>query len=324
MLRPDANGVNSVRREGLLMKMESCMNRAKRHIRDRNRAGIFLIAAALLTSAGCGNRGASPGLELQSEDYSKARGHFQTHLVQRGPAPQQWTPLRTPSGAQAVTYSRSPSLAGWISPAPTGGRKRPAVLFLHGGFAVDESDWEMTAPYRDAGYVVMMPILRGENGQDGDYSMFYNEVDDVLAAADYLASVPYVDKSHVYVAGHSVGGTLTLLAAMASTRFRAAASFSGSPDQIAWSKNQPELIPFDRSDTREYRMRSPVAFATSFKCPVRIYCGSREALFGGISRVTASLAKGKGLDVEAVTVPGDHMSAVPEETEQSIRFFQSK
>ena len=41
----------------------------------------------------------------------------------------------------------------------------------------------MAQPYRDAGYIVMIPILRGENGQPGFYTMFYDEVDDVLGAA---------------------------------------------------------------------------------------------------------------------------------------------
>ncbi len=31
----------------------------------------------------------------------------------------------------------------------------------------------MPQPYRDAGFIVMIPILRGENGQPGSYTMFY-------------------------------------------------------------------------------------------------------------------------------------------------------
>ena len=109
--------------------------------------------------------------------------------------------------------------------------------------------------------MAMTPMLRGENGMPGSYSMFYNEVEDVLAAAEFLAGLPYVDGTHLYVAGHSVGGTLAMLAALTSNRFRAAASFSGSPDQVSWSRLQPELIPFDPADKREFQMRSPLAFA---------------------------------------------------------------
>jgi poly(3-hydroxybutyrate) depolymerase len=37
--------------------------------------------------------------------------------------------------------------------------------------------------------------------------MFYDEVNDVLAAADALAVQPYVDSTGIFVSGHSAGGT---------------------------------------------------------------------------------------------------------------------
>jgi dipeptidyl aminopeptidase/acylaminoacyl peptidase len=193
---------------------------------------------------------------------------------------------------------------------------------LHGGFAFGADDWEQAQPFRDAGFVVMTPMMRGENGLPGFYSMFYNEVDDVLAAAEALARLPYVDGKRLYVAGHSVGGTLALLAALTSNRFRAAASFSGSPDQVAWASGQPEVVPFDPADKREFQMRSPLAFARSFQCPVRIYYGNQEFFFASNSQKTAQLAKAANLDVEAVSVPGDHLSSVSPAMRQCIPFFQ--
>jgi acetyl esterase/lipase len=44
--------------------------------------------------------------------------------------------------------------------------------------------------------------------------MFYDEVDDVLAAARFLANQLGVDPTQLFLAGHSVGGTTALLAAM--------------------------------------------------------------------------------------------------------------
>jgi dipeptidyl aminopeptidase/acylaminoacyl peptidase len=199
------------------------------------------------------------------------------------------------------------------------------VLFLHGGFALGADDWEQARPYRDAGFVVLMLALRGENNQPGSYSMFYDEVDDVLAGADYLAALPYVDPNHLFVAGHSVGGTLTLLAAMTSSRFAAAASFSGSPDQIAFCRGMPlEIVPFDTKDNLEFVMRSPIAFANGFLCPVRLYYGDQESLFAGPSQETAKRAKASKLDVEALSVPGDHHSSVPAAMKKSIEFFKQK
>lgn len=169
----------------------------------------------------------------------------------------------------------------------------------------------------------MTPVLRGENGQPGDFSLFYNEVDDVLAATNVFLQLPYVDAGRVYVAGHSTGGSLAMLEALASNRFRAAASFSGSPDQRRFSADEPALTVFDPSNPREFMMRSPLAFAGSFKCPVRLYYGDEEGFFAGTTQETARRARAAGKDAAAVAVSGDHFSALPEEMRRSIDFFRS-
>jgi dipeptidyl aminopeptidase/acylaminoacyl peptidase len=265
---------------------------------------------------------ATPGLEPQEEDYTQAR-KFRTKLLRQGPAPQRWAPVRLPSGVSEVVYASGDlRLRAWLN-APTDPGKRPAVLFLHGGWAFGEDDWEMTEPLREAGFVVMAPVLRGENGQPGHFTMFFDEVDDVLAAADHLAGLPGVDPDHVYLAGHSAGGTLVMLAAMASDRFRAAASLSGSPDRVAFVEGGwRDAVPFDMTDIREFRVRSPVAYPYSFKCPTRLYHGSAEEFFRDSTRRTALLAKSHGLDVEAVVVPGDHMSSVPPALAKAVEFFR--
>jgi len=266
---------------------------------------------------------AAEDLDLQQEDYAQARGKFHTKLLRQEPAPRKSQPVQAPAGVQQVEYpSGKLRLKAWINP-PAGAGKRPAVLFLHGGWAFGDEDWDMAQPFRDAGYVVMTPILRGENGQPGSFTMFYDEVDDVVAAAQYLAKRPYVDEKHIYLSGHSAGGTLTLLAAMASPRFKAAASFSGSPNQKSFAREYPQDVPFNQSDMREFDLRSPIAYATSFKCPVRLYYGSDEPMFALSSETTAMRAKTKGLDVEAVSIPGDHDTAVPEAMRQAIQFFKS-
>ena len=292
-------------------------------------APALLTATGTVTEADAGSVSLltqqRSGLEQQNEDYATARSRFKTKLIRKGPAPQKFQALRRPADATEVEYvSGKLRLKAWINrPAKEDGKKLPAVLFLHGGFAFDEGDWEMPKPYRDAGYVTLTPILRGENGQPGIFTLFYEELEDVLAAVDFLAGQPYVDPKRLYVAGHSVGGTMTLLAALASDRFQAAAAFSGSPDQTEWIKGEDEaLIVFDRSDPREFVLRSPLAYATRFKCPVRLYYGTQEDWADAPSRRTALLAKEKRLDVAAVRVPGDHRSHVPEAIKQSIEFFR--
>jgi dipeptidyl aminopeptidase/acylaminoacyl peptidase len=295
---------------------------------------LFLCAAVLPLLLACGGlRNAlnpaykpSTGLELQEEDYATARAGFHTKLLKTGPAPQEWDPVQPPDGVTEVVYpSGGLRLKAWINAPQGNGERKPAVVFLHGGFAFGEDDWDQVEPLVDAGFIVMTPMLRGENGQPGAFTMFYDEVDDVIAAADYLAKQPYVDAKRIYVAGHSAGGTLTMLAAMASTKFRAAVSLSGSPDRVTfvnggWRKKAP----FDLSDTREFRLRSPVAYAKSFKCPARLYVGDEESAYIEETRYTATLAKQNGLDVEAVVLPGDHESYVPDALQQAVAFFLSK
>ena len=71
----------------------------------------------------------------------------------------------------------------------------------------------ITAAYRRAGIVMMYPSLRGGNDNPGRREGFLGEVDDILAAAEYLARESYVDPGRIYLGGHSTGGTLAMLAA---------------------------------------------------------------------------------------------------------------
>jgi dienelactone hydrolase len=256
-----------------------------------------------------------------TEDYADARKSFRTTLLRRQSAPQPWHQVFPPFGVREIAYQSGPlNLKAWVDDVP-GGRLRPAVLFLHGGFAFDFDDWQQCQPFRNAGFITMTPILRGENGLPGSYSMFYDEVDDVLAATEVLARMPGVDPNRIYVAGHSVGGTLAMLAAMTSRRFKAAAAFEGSPDQVAWSQPQ-DIVPFDRSNKREYVMRSPLAWYQSFKCPTRLYHAEEELAFQFSTPKLAEKATAAGLDVQAVEVSGDHLTMVEPAMRQAAAFFQ--
>jgi len=181
-----------------------------------------LLGLALLSGLVCAQQPQTPPdfhplVAIQHEDYAKARKHFQTKLLRVGPSPQKWNEITPPSGVTEVVYSSGPlKLKAWLSRPEAARRKYPAVLFLHGGHSFSMGDWEMSQPFREAGFVVMSPMLRAENGQAGTFSMYYDEVTDVVAAAEYLRHVPYVDPKRIYVAGHSVGGTMTMLSALAS------------------------------------------------------------------------------------------------------------
>jgi dipeptidyl aminopeptidase/acylaminoacyl peptidase len=269
----------------------------------------------------------TPEVAIQNEDYATARSRFHTKLLKRGPAPQDWEPLKPPAGVTEVRYPSGPlRLKAWVNrPANSDHRRYPAVLFLHGGYSFALSDWQTSQPYRNAGFVVLSPLLRGENGQAGVFSMFYDEVEDVVSAAEYLRKQPYVDANRLYVAGHSIGGTMVMLSAMTYQHFRAAAALSGSPDQILFIRYAPDArtdVPFDLTDPRETQMRSPLAYVASLKCPLRIYYGSEENYFFATTRRMVELARKHNLDVEALMVDGNHNTHVPASIKLSIEFFR--
>ncbi len=110
-------------------------------------------------------------LPLDHTDYAEARRKFTTHLLQKGPAPDDQRPLGTPPEARRITYPGGPDgsiqLVAWISPYEETGKPKPAVLFLHGGNATGDGHWLLMKPYVEAGFVVMLPSFRGENGQQG-------------------------------------------------------------------------------------------------------------------------------------------------------------
>lgn len=295
------------------------------------RRGIILGTAGYLL-AGCAKAaGQAPeivgqGLRLKTSDYATDRAAFRTKLLVKGPSPQRDIMPKPPVDVQAIDYaSGSLTLKAWVGRPAATATKLPVVTFLHGGFGFGEEDFDMARPFLDAGYAIVTPILRGENGQAGNFSMFYDEVDDVLAVADHVRTLSWADPDHIYLAGHSVGGTHTMLACQASPRFRAVAAFSGSPDQIAFTRGKPwsQIVPFDTADKAEFELRSPLAYARSFKSPARLFYGSEEAFFATSIPATAALARQAGLDVEAVVVPGDHFGAVPKEIELAIAFFRA-
>ena len=144
-----------------------------------------------------------------------------------------------------------------------------------------------------------------------------------MAAADVLRIQPGVDPARLFLAGHSVGGTLTLLAAMSTPLFRASASFSGNPDACAFFRRFPEDIRFNTADALEFDMRSAACFAESFKCPMLLLHGSGENGSDAAIRLTVARSQAARLNVQRGVIDGDHTSAIAGESAESLRFFAS-
>jgi alpha/beta superfamily hydrolase len=172
-------------------------------------------------------------------------------------------------------------LSAYLSPDPKDGKKHPAIIWITGGDCNSIGDvWGPTKPtsdesaqqYRQAGIVMMFPSLRGGNDNPGKREGFFGEVDDVLAAADFLAKQEYVDPAHIYLGGHSTGGTLVMLVAASSDRFRAVFSF-GPADDV--SHYPPQYAPFDQANREEVELRSPGRWLHSIQSPTFVIEGTR-------------------------------------------------
>ncbi len=289
--------------------------------------GCFL----LVLLAGCGGLiwwVLSPtNFPEQTEDFADAHKAFRTKLTLSGASPQPHHPLTPPADVDVVEYkSGDLTLTAWVSKPSRGGGKQPGILYLHSGFAFGEDDWEETEPLRKAGFTVLIPMLRGENGLPGNYSLFCDEVNDARAAADVLAKRPDVDSNRLFVAGYSSGGTLAMLTAMADKRFKGCASISGVPDmqKIVTFEAEAFTIPFDTADPKEVVIRSPLAWPKSFKCPARLYVGSEELPYLWATQKLAKKAKANGQDVECVDLEGDHSTVVRPALDRMIQFFNDR
>ena len=217
----------------------------------------------------------------QKVSFADARSAFRTHLVRQEKTNE--TVAVPPSELFEVVHFDSPEgkLAAYLSRPQESGAKQPAIIWVFGGFdnSIGDTAWEESSPesdqsasaFREANIVMMYPSFRGGNENPGFRECCYGEVDDVLAAAEYLAKQDFVDPSRIYLGGHSTGGTLVLLAAAASDRFRAVFSF-GPIDEIIGYSGEP--IPFDYKDQQELRMRSPINWLSSIKVPTFVFEGS--------------------------------------------------
>jgi acetyl esterase/lipase len=219
----------------------------------------------------------------KSVSLKEARRGFKSRLLRMEatgdpvPAP--------PASLFRTVYYDSPvgKLAAYLSQDPHDGKKHPAILWKFGGFSnsIGETAWEAATPendqsasaFRRAGILMMYPSLRGGNRNPGYREGFFGEVDDLLAAADYLARQADVDPRRIYLGGHSTGGTLALLAAESTDRFRAVFSFGPVADIRNYGTQD---LPFDTSDEREYGLRSPAFWMDSIRSPVFVFEGTED------------------------------------------------
>ncbi len=142
-----------------------------------------------------------------------------------------------------LTYRSSDGLmipAYLFKPLRLRADKMPAVIYAHGG----QHGWFRFSTLRHVealvarGYIVLAPDYRGSAGYTQEFYAAADygglEIDDMLAARDFLTNLPEVDSRKIAIMGQSHGGYNSLMAlARAPGKFAAAIDFFG-PTDLVW------------------------------------------------------------------------------------------
>lgn len=245
------------------------------HLGESMMYRFLLLALLLVTVLGCGKAS-----RLPSETLTEARRGFQTTLVRResggGPAPV------PPAHLFRTVHYDAPvgKFVAYLTPDPKDGKKHPAIIWITGGDCNTigpcwqegpRSNDQTASAYRKAGIIMMYPSLRGGNDNPGIKEGFLGEVDDVLAAEKFLRDQPFVDPNRIYLGGHSTGGTLVLLVAECSDRFRAVFSFGPADDVSGYGSR---YVPCALSNRKEIQLRSPYYWLHGIRTPVFVFEGT--------------------------------------------------
>jgi len=187
----------------------------------------------------------------------------------------------TGSDFQLIHYpSPVGDLAAYLTSDPSDGQKHAAIIWITGGDTNsigdvwslrDRSNDQSASAFRKAGIVMMFPSQRGGNDNPGQREGFYGEVDDILAATEYLSRLPYVDPEQIYLGGHSTGGTMVMLVGACSDRFRAIFSLGPAADPAHYGGR---FVYCDPNDEKEMALRAPINWLHSVKTPMYVFEGA--------------------------------------------------
>lgn len=241
-----------------------------------------------------------------SRTFAERRAALTTRLLKHGPSPQAFAPEDPPPGVEAVRYpSGALELGAWFArPAGAAPATRlPVLVYFHGGYAFDGSDFEVARPFLDAGFAVMTPTLRGENGNPGDHEFFYGELDDARAAVAWVRARPDIDAERVFTFGHSAGGVLSAMLAFYPA---SGVRLSGSAAGLYSTEILAGREPFDTANPEESALRVPAPNADQFRTPHIAYVGDHDAMVLKGAPLAFALARRAGAPLTIEAIPGDH------------------
>lgn len=276
----------------------------------RVQAGARLCMSALLLLAVAGSLGCDD--EPAPAPFVAARKAHPTHLTEKGAAPAPRYDELTPadwlevfeyeSGALRLRgYKAYPAVKRWEKDG-----RVPALLYLHGGFALAKQDVIDVIAFLRAGFAVYAPALRAENGNPGYYELFYGELDDAAAAVRAMQKDPRIDRKRTFVLGHSAGGLLaSLLSLDPGLDLPETGSIGGLYDARVFSFLD---VPF-ADDDEERRLRLLLPNMIQMKRRHWACVGENDSALDP-SRLAEVEAQKHRLPLLVEVVPGDHTTSL--------------
>jgi dipeptidyl aminopeptidase/acylaminoacyl peptidase len=256
---------------------------------------LFLLLLPLFNSCGTNNA-------AKEQTLTEAKKGFITKLtrIQKQNTP----PEQPPAGIMnLITYpSTIGNMAAYLSVIPDDHKLHPAIVWVSGGFGNDIGDvWtpqdstndQSASAYWRSGIITMYPSQRGAHGNPGSDETCLGEVDDIIAAAKFLAKQPGVDPKRIYLGGHSTGGTKALLAAECTDMFRAVFCFGAV---AAATDYGDDIITFNGADKKEAELRSPIKWLANIKTPTFVIEGET----GNIQSLFQMKARAKELQLDEI------------------------
>jgi dipeptidyl aminopeptidase/acylaminoacyl peptidase len=200
--------------------------------------------------------------------------------------------LPRPESIDTIPIEGNRKLQMWLLKPPgfDPSKKYPCVYLVHGGpQGVWEDGWSFRwCPqlWAAQGYVVAMPNPRGSTGFG---QQFVEEISgdwggrcyrDLMAGADYVESLPFIDKSRIAAAGASFGGYMMNWFAVNTNRFTCLIthcsvwnfeSMWGTTDELWFDEFEHGGLPWEKPE--KYREFSPHVKAgnlAKFKTPMLV------------------------------------------------------
>ena len=199
-------------------------------------------------------------------------------------------------------------------------KKHPAIVYLYGGphAQMVTNRWGgnrslLLQYWVNQGYVVFTVDNRGSNYRGKGFEdpiykkMGAVEVDDQIAGAKFLQSLPYVDGERIGVHGHSYGGYMTLMAMFkAPEYFKAGVSGAPVTDWRLYDTHYTErYMGNPKTDDKAYTDASVFPYAKDLKGDLLIYHGMADdnVLFTHSTRLYKHL-QDEAIVFETMDYPG--------------------